>query len=364
MRVQTLKKNSSLVTILEHGVVFALLAFMLVGCRYTPQREVTEKPQRLRTAHFVAPDGAVIPVRTRMPSEAPKALVIAVHGFNDYSRAFETVAPRLGRAGIGMIAYDQRGFGMSAGTGTWAGLEHYATDLRSLTFSVQVKYPGVPIYLLGESMGAAVVISALSRHGDLPVTGVILSAPAVWSRETMPWYQLWVLESAAALFPEMRVTGSGLKVQASDNVEMLHELGRDPWVIKASRVDAIHGLADLMDIAQTEVARIPVPILVLYGGQDQIIPEVPVHQMVERLSGRGDVRLAFYPKGYHLLLRDLHAEIALGDIIAWISKPLAPLPSGCEVGSGGWLTGSGPFSVSPKCLSDRSGDPQASRDPR
>jgi alpha-beta hydrolase superfamily lysophospholipase len=337
-------------------LLMAIFLLVQMGCRpVSPSKEEVHVPQALHSAHFVTSDGATVPVRIQMPPADPlKAIVLAVHGFNDYGRAFESVGAFLKSRGIGVIAYDQRGFGMSGAAGHWAGSHRYPDDLAHLVFAVRDRYPGSPIYLLGESMGAAVVIASLNENPSLPVAGAILSAPAVWSRDSMPWYQVWVLESVNALFPDLELTGSGLKVQASDNIGMLRALGRDPWVIKATRVDAIHGLADLMDTAQQAVSAIRVPLLILYGGHDQIIPADPVLKMLQRVSGKPQVRVAFYPEGYHLLLRDLEAHLPLQDLAAWIATPEGPLPSGCEVVRKD-VIGEGRFAAPAACVSGRSG---------
>ena len=57
-------------------------------------------------------DGSILPVR-RWGGKNPSAVVIAVHGFNDYSKSFDGIGQYLQTQGMAMIAYDQRGFGNS-----------------------------------------------------------------------------------------------------------------------------------------------------------------------------------------------------------------------------------------------------------
>ncbi len=256
--------------------------------------------------------------------------MVALHGFNDYARAFTQPGQSLSLRGIALVAYDQRGFGNAPGRGFWAGTGAYVADLGAIVRQLHLRYPGVPVFVLGESMGGAVAIAALTSPSPPDVQGLILSAPAVWSRDMMPWYQRAVLALAAATLPELELTGSGLKIQASDNIGMLRGLGRDPLVIKSTRVDAIAGLTDLMDTAQYRAGKLKVPVLVLYGERDQVIPRRPVGALLEKLSSRPETRMALYPEGYHLLLRDLHADLPLADISAWIAQPGGCLPSGFE----------------------------------
>ena len=291
----------------------------------------TDAP-RLERAHFIAADRAVLPVRVWRPAlGTEKAVIIALHGFNDYSRFFEAPGRFLSRQGITCYAYDQRGFGMAPGNGLWAGSEAYIRDLAEFAAAVRSKHSGKPIYVLGESMGGAVAMAAMTGGHPPPVDGLILSAPAVWGRETMPWYQRWLLALTVRLMPWLSVTGEGLKILPSDNLDMLRGLGRDPRVIKATRVDTMYGLVNLMDAALESSSRLPrIPTLILYGEKDQVVPKEPVFRMLHKLPAQSPIRTAFYENGYHMLLRDLEADKPWNDILAWIGDRDAPLPSGAD----------------------------------
>ena len=282
-------------------------------------------------SHFVTADGAVLPVRSWIPSGTPvKAIIVALHGFNDYSLFFSAPGLYLSGQGFACYAYDQRGFGNAPGWGLWAGAEAYADDLTAFTAQLRLRHPGVPLYVLGESMGGAVAIVAMTSPHPPDADGLILSSPAVWGRATMPWYQRVLLDTVAHTAPWLRLTGEGLKIMASDNIKMLRQLGRDPLVIKATRVDAMYGLTDLMGAALENAGQLKTPTLVLYGEHDQIVPREPVMQMLKRMPGPPQTQVAFYKNGYHMLLRDLQAEKPWSDIAAWIENRLAPLPSGAD----------------------------------
>jgi acylglycerol lipase len=308
------------------------LCLLLAGCATAVKPSAPASAEaKLARAHFVTPDGAVLPVRAWLPKEGrPKAVILALHGFNDYSNAFTPPGKYFSAQGIALYAYDQRGFGNAPGRGTWAGAEVYAADVAEFTRQLRKRYGGTPIYLLGESMGGAIAIVAMASDRPPDADGVILSAPAVWARDTMPWYQRALLSVSEATVPSLELTGEGLHIQASDNIDILRGLGRDPLVIKATRVDAIAGLADLMDTAQAQADRIKPPVLVLYGEKDQVIPKEPIALMLRKLPRGTETRIGFYEGGYHLLLRDLHADRIWNDIAAWIADRAKPLPSGAE----------------------------------
>ncbi|MBS1212782.1 MAG: uncharacterized protein H6R26_1399 [Proteobacteria bacterium] len=285
---------------------------------------------RLEHSHFVAADRAVLPVRSWVPAHGTKTVIVALHGFNDYSNFFAAPGRFLAAQGIVCYAYDQRGFGNAPGRGLWPGIEAYTRDLSDFTDEVRRRHPGLPVYILGESMGGAVAIVAMTGPNPPNADGVILSAPAVWARDTMPWYQRLLLSAGVHTVPWLRLTGEGLGILPSDNIEMLRGLGRDPLVIKATRIDAVYGLANLMDAALERAKELKPSTLLLYGERDQIIPKEPVFKMLEKLPPEPQIRTAFYEHGYHMLLRDLEAEKPWRDIAAWIDDREAPLPSGAD----------------------------------
>ncbi len=308
----------------------AMLAALAAACapRLQPAGPPVAEP-RIAGAGFIAADGARLPLRRWMPEGEVRAVILALHGFNDYSNAFDAPAKFWARHGIATYAFDQRGFGGAPHRGLWPGENTMTDDLVVLAGLLRRTHPGTPLYLLGDSMGGAVVMVTLARHRRL-ADGAVLVAPAVWGRRHMNPFQrglLWLLSNT---MPWLTLTGQGLEIKPSDNIAMLRALSRDSKVIKRTRVDAIKGLVDLMDAAYASADRIDAPLLVLYGRKDEIIPAKPSFEVLAKLRGGAAARAALYDGGYHMLLRDLGAETAWQDVAAWIDDPLAPLPSGNE----------------------------------
>ncbi len=285
----------------------------------------------LKRDHIVTRDGRRLPLRVWRPDGPPRAAILALHGFNDYSRAFEQPATYWARRGLVTYAYDQRGFGKAPHRGIWPGIEALTDDLRLAARLVRAQHPGLPLYLVGESMGGAVILAAFADPAGPPEgDGIVLAAPAVWGRELMPAWQragLWLL---AHTVPVFTVTAQGFNRIPSDNRDMLRRLARDPLVIKHTRIDALWGLTNLMDAALAAAPRLDGRALVLFGAKEDILPGRAFAAFRARLPARGCLRIAVYEKGYHMLLRDLGAELVLRDIVAWIEDPAAPLPSGAD----------------------------------
>ncbi len=313
-----------------------VLVLALAGCSANFQPMGTAAmPARLTQSAMIASDGYALPMRSWLPDGQPvRAVVVALHGFNDYSNSFEGAGKHFARVGVATYAYDQRGFGATRAPGIWPGKDTLVADATTAVELVRAKHPGAPLYLMGESMGGAVVLATLTRRTAPKVDGTILVAPAVWGRETMgsvPRAALWISYS---LVPGMKVTAPReMRVQPSDNIAMLRALGRDPLVIKETRVDALEGLTDLMDEALLACDRLPAPALVLYGAHEQVLPPKPVKRAITAFDGSGRHVVAVYPDGYHMLLRDLKGDVVLDDVAGWIRTPDTPLASGADHGS-------------------------------
>lgn len=311
-------------------IVFCFL--ILQGCTpkiYPPHRTIFSG-QILETS-FITQDKIELPLKKWFPKEpTPEAIIIALHGFNDYSNFFQQPGNYFSQHNIVSYAYDQRGFGGSPKTGLWAGVNTYSQDLKLFINLIKHKYPQQPIYLLGESMGAAVIINA-AIDADMPkVNGIILSAPAIWGRATMPWYQTSLLWLLSHTFPWMTLTGEGLEIMPSDNIEMLKALAKDPLVIKETRVETLFGLVNLMDKAFDNASLLTNKALLLYGEKDEIIPKQPTLQFLQALP-KHNKQIVFYDNGYHMLLRDLQATVLWNDIKSWILNDPTVLPSQSKI---------------------------------
>ncbi|CRI66482.1 Lysophospholipase [Thiocapsa sp. KS1] len=305
--------------------------FMLTSCASPNIVESPDTQTRspgIGVDHARMDDGYRLPLRVWTGADQPQMVVLGLHGFNDYANAFAPLGRELASAGITTYAVDQRGFGAAALPGRWHGSERLVADLRNLVDLLRARHPDARLYVVGESMGGAVVLAATAQ-GPLPVDGLILIAPAVWSRDTMPWYQRLALDGAVRTLPWLKLTGEGIRLSPSDHVEMLQAMGADPLVIKATRVDALWGITDLMDRAQAAAHYLQTPALLLYGEHDEIIPKNAFCRFLGKLPrSEPGLTFALYEHGWHMLPRDRQGARVRADIAAWLEARDAPLPSG------------------------------------
>jgi len=302
-----------------------IIALALASCTpaVAPPGIESDSPAVLSTA-FLTRDGLRLPLR-HWDAKDPQAIIVALHGMSDYSNAFDMPADFWAKHGITTFAYDQRGFGGSPNTGLWPGSDALRFDLSDFVDVVHREFPTLPVFVLGESMGGAVVLSALAGENPPRVSGAILVAPAVWSRGDMPLSYRVALWTAAHVVPGMKLSGRGLNIWPSDNIPMLRKLSRDPLFQHSTRTDAVYGLANLMDQGRRAAGdlRSAPPILWLYGRNDQVIPPASTEAALHVLTSHADVRC--YPHGYHMLLRDLEGPAVWKDVLGWVQSQRAPV---------------------------------------
>ena len=323
--------------------LLVLGALLLSGCGQAMLQQPGPGPDtvRLEPDWAIAEDGYRLPLRhwpaEGEPAQAPRALVLAVHGFNDHGGSFDVMAEALAPHGIATYAFDQRGFGLTAQRRIWPGHRRLVADVHHLVALLQARHPDTPLTLVGKSMGAAVVLLTLADDPP-PVAGSVLIAPAVWGFEAMPWYQRASLWLGVRLIPSVSFSASSVRrlgIEPTDDPEIMARLARDPLILRSARVDTLHGVSETMSLALNAAERLPGPALILYGDADEVIPAEAACALLERLPAQDadapEWRLALYPEGYHMLTRYTRRERTEADLAAWLLDPAAALPSGHEV---------------------------------
>lgn len=305
---------------------------LLQGCANTHAPAQPATPAAPPSGYFSAASGVTLPLR-RHAARAPRtAVLLALHGFNDYSRFIDETARYFAQHGVETVAYDQRGFGGASDRGHWSGAEAMAADFLAMLAEVRREYPDTPLYALGESMGASVIAIALNRAPQSPLDGVIFATPAVWSHDTMPWYQRFGIWIGARLAPRFALSSTTFDITPSDNRALRAEMANDPLVFQETPLERLDGLTELMALGQQATPQVKQRALLLYGLRDVMMPRRPMIALFERWPAHAGkhYRFALYPDGYHMLMRDQQRKRVWDDILSWMLKPADVLPSGFE----------------------------------
>lgn len=309
-----------------------LLTFFLVA--FISKLSLAAQPMDTQHGLITLADRTQLPLRIWSASE-PKMVVLGIHGFNDYSKAFDALAKELvAQRSAVVYAYDQRGFGANPSPGVWPGGDQLLADIREVAKQLRRDHPHLPLIVIGESMGGALVLRASNEAPGLEADRIVLKAPAIWGAETMPWYQRASLSWFNAIAPNFTFTGRGLQhlgIKPTDDPEVSRDLSRDPLFIKETRVSSLYGVTQLMGQALHHPVSFPKPTLVLYGLNDKIIPPKPTCHWLKRLETASDklpkdLNFIVYPDGWHMLTRQLQATQVIRDIADWVNPTRSDSP--------------------------------------
>jgi acylglycerol lipase len=253
-----------------------------------------------------------------LPDADPRAIVVIAHGASEHSSRYAHVADRLVTAGYAVYALDHRGHGRSEGKRAQLDrLDDVVADLRAFVDLVAGRHPDVPVYLLGHSMGGAISIAYAVRHQDT-LAGLVLTDP-VADPHAANAVTRGVSRVISAIAPDLGV----YSVDAS-------LVSRDPAVVRDYEQDPLvhHGKLPARTVAELtgEVQRFPdevpglrLPLLVMHGGADQIVPEAG-SRMVHEGAGSEDKTLEIWDGLYHEILNEPEQKRVIQRIVDWLDE--------------------------------------------
>src|SRR3954466_4309620 len=248
----------------------------------------------------------------------PRATVVLAHGASEHGGRYAWTGEELVKRGYALYANDHRGHGKSAGPRAVIDrLQNAVEDLHTLVEQARQGSPDRPLVLLGHSMGGCVAIAYTMEHEDA-LDALVLSGP------------LAVLEAAS---PVQRAAGRVLSVVAPKlGVVGIDSsaVSRDPEVVKDYDADPLnyHGklpartvaeLAKAIDGFPDAVTKFKLPLLVMHGTADRLVP-IAAGQMVADRAGSEDKTWKPYDGLFHEILNEPERQQVLDDIADWLDE--------------------------------------------
>jgi len=272
------------------------------------------------TGTFQASDGADVPYRL-WPAKQPRALVLLLHGATDYSGAFDEIGPEFSSRGFSALAIDQRGFGATASRGMWLGKNRMIRDAIEAVVFLRMRFgPLLPVFIVGESMGAALAVHAAARAPDLDLAGIVLAAPGaisgMWRRA------FWSVAGRVLSFfaPNARLVIERISAWEYTPGSAIRLLS-DPMVMRRVKPAMLVGLYKLSRSAVDEAEHVYVPALTMIGGKEDLLREDCIKRLHHGLAG--DKEWTRFKNGPHLLMHWKNREKVLSRTFSWIERQLA-----------------------------------------
>ena len=279
----------------------------------------------LLSGSFEASDGAAVPYRL-WPGSNPRALILFLHGAFDYSGAFDEIGPKLTHAGFAALAFDQRGFGATRSRRHWCGIKRMVLDTSDAARFLRARFENLPLFIIGESMGADVAIQTAAA-GIAEIDGLVLAAPGAVTDAVrrLLWGSiirlLWYFAPKSEVNIE-RISGGEFTAAAA-----IRLLG-DPLVLRSVRPAMASGLFDLAVSTVPAARAVKLPTLTMIGSKEDVLYTKCIARLHKALGGQKSWHT--FEDGPHLLLHGRRADEVLAKTIGWIDARLAELSASID----------------------------------
>ncbi|MER6969962.1 alpha/beta hydrolase [Nocardioides sp. NPDC000445] len=274
---------------------------------------------------FTSQDDVRIHVHEWAPDGPPRGIVQLAHGMGEHAARYAPLAEALVAAGYAVYAGDHRGHGMSIHTtpGDFGddGWNRLVADVAAISRTARERHPGLPLVLVGHSMGSFASQQYLLDYAEL-VDGIALCGTSAPDQ----------------LFAGLAGSGDDMMAALNKSFEPVRTsadwLSRDEAQVDAYIADPLCGFA-LQDASMGAlVAAAPrlaepvgmpadLPLYVLVGDRDPVNAGLALSDLLVqryRDAGLRDVTYRTYPEARHELFNETNRDEVFGELIAWIDR--------------------------------------------
>lgn len=274
-------------------------------------------------AQLRTPDGETLALRDwPLSKDRPaRAVVVLVHGIGEHAGRYAHVAQALNDWGFAVRAADHYGHGASSGArGGLPSVMRLVDDLALVVDDTRRLYPGLPLAVLGHSLGGLVAASFVAR-AVRPVDALVLSSPGL--DPGLSAFQKLLVAVLSRAAPTLRV-GNGLDERY---------LSHDPAVVEGYRADPLchdrigarlaRFLADEGAVVQAAAPRWTVPTLLVYAGDDRLVKAAGSRRFAEAAPAEV-LSATCFPALYHEIFNELESKPVFDALARWLDARFPP----------------------------------------
>ncbi|MFC4114938.1 alpha/beta hydrolase [Nonomuraea zeae] len=247
------------------------------------------------------------------PHDRPRYVVVLVHGYGEHIGRYEYVADRLVRHGAAVFGLDHMGHGRSAGDRVLIeDFEDVVTDVHTVEERARAEHPGVPVVVIGHSMGGMIAARYAQRYGA-GLAALVLSGPVIGD---------WAVVPALLAFeepPDIPIDPATL----SRDLSVGEAYAADPLVwhgpFKRATLEAF--ATTLAEIAKGGTFG-ALPTLWVHGEEDELVPLPGSRGGIEAVRG-SDLTERIYRGARHEVFNETNKDEVLDDVIAFIDRALS-----------------------------------------
>ncbi len=278
----------------------------------------------MKTLHYKNAEGIDL-YSADWPVSNPKAVIALVHGQGEHIGRYAHVAAWFNRHGVALTGFDQQGHGQSGGNrGHARNLDVLLDDVGQFVADTHVRYPGVPVFLYGHSMGGGIALNYVARRGPGTLAGLIVTDPWIQLAFEAPAIKVMAAKLLNGLVPKLSMpTGLAIKFLSHD-AAVVEAYKNDPLV--HGRMSAAAGVALLGGGAwlHAYTGTLLLPTLLQHGGDDQITSPAATRAFVERV--KGDLTYHEWPGLYHEIHNEANQDAVFQYTLDWMEYKLRVAP--------------------------------------
>ncbi len=268
-----------------------------------------------------------LPLIRWQPSDGKaNAVILCVHGLGLENRAFSSFGRKMAERHFAVYALDVRGFGawQSEYGSKTVDFDRALNDIGSVARFIKKLNPGLPVYLLGESMGGAIALRAASEFGD-EFTGVISSVP---SAERFGGTKMAAKVALHLLRDPNKPFDIGTQVtkQATKKTELQQLWKNDPKAkIELTPIELIK-FDRFMKTTKQQCSEIrSTPVMIVQGMADKLVKPQGTYEMYDRINSP-DKTMIIIGSAEHLIFETLNqSSVLLDGLTAWITNHNTPV---------------------------------------
>lgn len=275
--------------------------------------------------HIVNADGQHLFCRYWKPAAAARALVFIAHGAGEHCGRYDDLAQRLTELNLFVFAHDHVGHGQSEGDRMVVSDFHvFIRDSLQHIDLMKKDHPGLPILILGHSMGGAIsILTASERPGDF--SGMLLISPlVVASPEVATPIKVFAAKVLNLVLPNLSL-GSIDPSAVSRNKKEMESYTSDPLVYHGGmKVSFVIQLMNAITRIERALPKLTLPILVLHGSSDKLCDIKGSYLLMDTVQSQ-DKTLKVYEEAYHALHKEL-PEVTTSvftEILTWVSQKVS-----------------------------------------
>ncbi|MFC1846434.1 alpha/beta hydrolase [Chloroflexota bacterium] len=257
-----------------------------------------------------------------LPENNPQAIVLIVHGLAEHSGRYAETAASFVKEGYAVFCHNHRGHGLSEGRKGY--IKYFATytrDLNNFMDETSVKYPGIPVFLLGHSIGGTIAVTSCLINPD-KIDGLILSAPALQTGDSIKGWQVVLTKILAVIAPKAGVDRLDSSTISKDRAVV--DAYRNDDLVYTGKLSArlcFEILKTMKELPQ-EMVNIKSHVLIIHGAEDRLVSPDGSRKIYETI-GSEDKTLKIYEGLYHEIMNEPERDMVYKDITGWIAERLS-----------------------------------------